>query len=630
MNLPSLQVALIIMAAIAVVAGVVYAERLVEPRYRVPYRIASAIAVAGGFFYGVQRLVPDFGVAVDVIKGVIAGIAALAVFYELRRKAMHRPVAERWKKVVGVALALAAFFAYFNGFRNGYDKGYHRHELYHYYLGAKYFHEMGYDALYRCTVVAQSELGVYTHVDEDTGKSFKIDMGKEVKHPDRKVRNLGQDNLLVPAKRFLENPDECKRGFTSPERWEAFKKDIAFFRAVSGQDYFNKMQGDHGFNPPPVWTIAGKVFSELVPATTKGMQTLAMLDMLLWFGMFAALWWAFGWRVSTVAAIFWGCQSSAPMLWTCGAFLRQDWLFFLVLSVCFVRKRYFALGAAALVYSAMLRIFPGLLVVGWLGVAGWQLVKHKRLTKPQLRMLAGGTLAAAVLIPASIYVCGKDAYPQFYVHTLKVHDQTPLTNHMGLRVLLAQKLPFELRLSDSLAIGVGKDSGRMKYSENKALSDPFDDWKRMRNERYAKLKPVAYAIIALTMALFLYVLRRMKNMWLALCLSQVFVILMSQLTCYYYSFMILSAPIARVKPLRHPVELSLFGFAIVSQVGWRVFRFNDDKYWILTLISLIFCYGLIVVFAPPPFKAWFRERLPFLFPGSAKPAPAKATPQQAQ
>jgi len=47
-----------------------------------------------------------------------------------------------------IALAIICVFvvlAYFNGFRNGYDKAYHRHELYHYYLGAKYFPEMGYD-----------------------------------------------------------------------------------------------------------------------------------------------------------------------------------------------------------------------------------------------------------------------------------------------------------------------------------------------------------------------------------------------------------------------------------------------------------------------------------------------------
>ncbi|MBK8251662.1 MAG: hypothetical protein IPK82_03220 [Polyangiaceae bacterium] len=602
------QIAIFIGVAIAALVILYYADGWVAPNRRALFRIISASALAAGFFYGVQRIIPDFVIAVDVIKGGIALIAAAGVFYEIHREGTGRPIAERWKKFFAITLGVAAVMAYFNGLRNGYDKAYHRHELYHYYLGAKFFPEMGYDGLYRCTVVAQDELGVYTHIDEDTGRSFKIDMGKEVRHPDRKVRNLGKDNLLLPAKHFLENPEECKKHF-SPEKWEAFKKDIGFFRAVSGQDYFNKMQGDHGFNPPPVWTVAGKIFADLAPASTRFMQTLALLDMIYLGLMFWALAWAFGWRVSAVAAIFWGCQSPAPMLWTCGAFLRQDWLFWLVFSVCLIRKKYPALGAAAFVYSALLRIFPGLLVVGWLGVVGWQLWRFKRLTKEQWRMLLGGTLAAGVLISTSVYMCGKDSYPSFYEHTLKVHDQTPLTNHMGLRVMIAQKTPVEIGF---LGIGNTATSGRMKYTEDKNLRDPFDTWKRMRNERYAKYKYVGYAFSALALAFMVYVLRRVKNMWVALCAAQVFVILLSQLTCYYYSYMILSAPMTRIKTLRRPLEIVLFGFCLVSQVTFRSFRFNDDKYWMLTLICLLLNFGTLAALAPRSLWHKLEEKMPFL------------------
>jgi hypothetical protein len=255
-------------------------------------------------------------------------------------------------------------------------------------------------------------------------------------------------------------------------------------------------------------------------------------------------------------------------------------------------------------------------VVGWLGVVFWQLYKHRRLTKPQIRMLAGGVLCAAVLIPASIKVCGKDSYAEFYTHTLKVHDQTPLTNHMGLRVLLAQKIPFEI---PALGIGVGPQSGRMKYTEDNRLSDAFDTWKRMRNDRYALLKPIGYALSALALGFYVYVARRMKNMWLALCAAQVFVILLSQLTCYYYSFMILSAPMTRVKPLRKLFELSLFGFAIVSQFAFQTFRFNDDKYWVLTLLCFVQTFGMLVALAPRSLWEKIRAKLPFLKPAETAP-----------
>lgn len=608
MNLPPFQVALIAAAAVAVVWALAYLDRVIAPHYRAYFRFGAVVLVLAAFFFGVQRLTTDVAIGADIGKGAIAAIAGACVLFEMHRRSIGRPVAERWKMFVGVTLAVASITAYYNGWVNGYHKVYHRHELYHYYLGAKYFPEMGYDGLYKCTVIAQSEMGVYEYKDEDSGRSLRIDMTKEARHPDRKVRNLGDDNLLVSAQRFLEHPEICTSVF-KPERWAEFKSDIAFFRVVSGQDYFNKMQLDHGFNPPPVWTIMGKVFSELHSPTTKYMQFLSTLDLMYLLAMFWALGWAFGWRVSAVAAIFWGCQSPAPMLWTCGAFLRQDYLFFMVLSLCLLKKKYPALAAAALVYSALLRIFPGVLVVGWVAVLFWQLVKHRRPTKEQVRMIIGGVLAAAVLLGVSIKMCGAESYKSFYNHTLKVHDETPLTNHMGLRVLLAQKTPVEF---PALGIGVGKESGRMKYSEDNSQPDPFFTWKKMRNDRYQALKPIGYLVNALTLGLFFWVARRMKSMWIAQSTAGIFLMTLAQLTSYYFAFMIVFAPLTKVKPLQRTLELTLFGFAVISQFAFRSFRFNDDKYWILTLLCMGLGYILILAFAPRTWWDRICAKLPFV------------------
>ena len=618
MKLPPFQIALIVLALAGVIAGLSYADRLIDERRRGLYRVVAVGVVLAGFFFGLQQVLTDHAWAVDVAKAAIAISAAVAVFYEAHRAAIQRPVAEKWKRFVGVALGIAGILAYFNGLRFGYHKYYHRWDQYHYYMGAKYFPELGYDGLYRCAVVAQDELGLHVYTNEDTGRQVKLDMSKEVRHPDKKIRNLGGDNLLKPVKDILEKPEACRDLFTQ-ERWGLFKADVAFFRTSSDKGYWEDMQKDHGFNPPPVWTVAGKLLADAHPASTGYLQFLAALDIFYLMGMFVAIWWAFGWRVFAVAAVFWGCQSSAPFYWTGGAFLRQDWIFFLVLSACLLRKRYFALGAASLVYAGLLRIFPGLVVVGWLGVVFWQLFRHKTLTRPQWRMLAGGVVAAGILIPASVAVCGKDSYKQFYEHTLQVHDHTPLTNHMGLRVLIAQKTPIEI---PALGIGVGKESGRMKYTKDGSLTDPFKIWKDMREERYAKLKPVAYGIILLSLAFFMYVLRRVKNMWMAMSLAQVFVILLSQLTCYYYSFMILGAMLTKAKPLRKHIELTLFGLAIVTQASWR-FYWNDDKYWMLTFWSLVVCYGYLVAFAPSSLWQQIQERAGGLFGGRPKtPSPS--------
>jgi hypothetical protein len=237
------------------------------------------------------------------------------------------------------------------------------------------------------------------------------------------------------------------------------------------------------------------------------------------------------------------------------------------------------------VYAGLLRIFPGLIVVGLFTVAGIYIVRHRRMKKEHQKVLLGGILAAAVLIPTSLFVTKKDCYQQFYKHTLEVHDQTPLTNHMGLRVLVSHNMnPFTTGIS----------SGRMRWTKDGKAMDPFELWKKMRNDRYAKYRYVAYGILAASFAFSVYVLRRVKNLWIAGCLSQIWIILLSQLTCYYYSFLVLTAPLTKVKK---GIEAPLFGLAALSQVVWISLGYNDEKYTALTAISLIFCYGLLCAFA---------------------------------
>lgn len=608
MNALPAQAVLLLVGLAAAGFGLIAADRLLDERHRPPFRYGAFTFVAAAFFYALVRFCPDHYAAVDWTKGAVALTAALAVFYESYRQDRSRPIAEKWKRLVAVTLGVAAILTYFNGLQFGYAKYYHRWDQFHYYMGAKYFPELGYDGLYKCTAVAQDQMGVYTYVEEGTGRPLPLDMSKEVRHPDKKIRDLGGDNLLVSPRPVLDAPEQCLSLF-SPERWRAFQSDVAFFRSTVDKGYWEDMQKDHGFNPPPVWILAGKLLADLHPASTGYQQWLASLDILLLAGMLGAIFWAFGARVFGVAAIFFGCQSAAPHAWTGGSFLRQDWLFFLVLSACLLRKRWFALAGAALMYSTLLRIFPGLCALGIAIVIGWQLIRRRTLTPPQKRTLAGMALAAAVLVPASVAVCGAGSYKAFYEHTLVVHDKTPLTNHMGLRVLVAQKRPFELRAVDlgflgggrvelPFQFGVGPESGRMKYTKDPSLGDPFLVWKTLRNERYAELRWVAYAIILACAAFFAAVLRRIKSLWVALCLAQIFVILLSQLTCYYYTFLILGALLAKVAPVRRSVELILFGLTLLSQVAWHVFTWNDDKYWVLTFLSLAACLLLIGRLAP--------------------------------
>jgi hypothetical protein len=580
------------------------------------YLTYATVAVAvSAATYWIGTFARDVDTAINVLKATLAFTAMSCVYYEIHRAQQHRPVAERWKRFIGVTLGVASIVLYFNGFKIGYKRFWHRHDQYHYYFGAKYFRELGYDGLYKCTVVALDELGKVTDTweqpqqDGTTKKTIiTVDMSAEVRSKDKKIRNLGGDNLLMPAQVALDHPEECKSHF-SPERWTQFKKDIRFFRwsTLDGKDYWDGMQKDHGYNPPPVWTLTGYLIASTHDATEGFMQMLGLIDEAYILAMFVGIYWAFGWRIFSVSAILWGCQSSAPNYWTLGAFLRQDWLFWFVMAACFARKRYFRLAGASMVYAALLRVFPGLAVIGWLVVAGTYLVKHKRMRPEHFRTLQGGVLAAIVLVGASLAIVGRDSYQQFYKHTIEVHDQTPLTNHMGLRVMVAHRLEC---IVPRLPHCQGAESGRMQFTQDPKALDPFETWKKMRLERWAKYKPIGYAIIALSFGLFVAVVRRIKSLWVAQALGQVWIILLSQLTSYYYAFVIIAAPLTR---LRRDLEVALFGFAAVTQFLWLVLGYNDDRYDALTWVTLAFCNFLLLSFAP---KTWFASKT------AAPPAPA--------
>ena len=545
----------------------------------------------GVLFLILRSYIQPYDARANIAKAIVATIAAACVLYEGYRARRNRPVAEGSKRFVGLMLAAVAILCYFNGFKYTYPPYWHHSDLFHYYMGAKYFPELRYDGLYKCTAIAQDQLGTVAWKHETAGQRFRLDMSSEVRSPGKRIRNLGSDNLLVPVAEALEHPEWCTSRF-SPERWNAFKSDVTFFRIAADAQYWEGMQQDHGYNPPPAWTILGSFFSNLRPASVRSMQFLAGLDLMYLAAAFAMIWWAFGWRVFAVAVTFWGCQAAAPASWTAGAFLRQDWFFYLVASACFARKRRFKLAGASIVYAGLLRIFPVLVVLGWLTVAGAFLIRRRRFARAHREALVGGLLAAAVIVPLSVYVAGGGSYREFYAHTLRIHDRTPLTNHMGVPVLIAHEF------------GGTPGSGRMEYTVDEKLADPFEVWKRMRNERHDRFRWLGIAIMAISGGFFVWVVRRVRLLWVAGCLGQVFIVLGAQLTSYYYSFLVLSALLTRG---RRSLEVPLFGFVVLSQLVFWMLPWNDDRYAALTLLSLLLCYGLILAFARPSPPGCFRR-----------------------
>ena len=496
------------------------------------------------------------------IAATIALSLAASGLWMLERRALRLGCAppERRRKAIAITLGALAFLAYFDFFNPNtrYPDYYHRHELYHYYLGAKYSRELGYKRLYACTAIAEVELGFGAHIRQ------------------ARMTDLSGHNLIVPMERSMvfSDPGQCTRHF-SAVRWQAFKADVSWFERHSRGDYWERMRIDHGYNPPPVWTMTGKLFANLAPAGDHFFKLLAALDVALQLGALLLLGWAFGWRIMAVAAVFWGCCGPANFFWTGGAFLRQDWYFDLVAALCLARKRKFALSGAALSWSTLLRVFPVVMFVGAGMCMLCDVLRKRRLVAEYRRFLLGAGLAAGALVGASAWVCGVDAYPAFVDH-IRSHHETQLTNNMGLETILAHDW-----------------QGRMRFTTDERLDDAMQPWKEHHAARLQLLRPVWLLICAAVAGWQLWALQRTRLLWVGMALSVPLLMCVLDLTCYYYVFCVALAPLVR---LRHELAPAYLALAGASQVLLGRFYFIDDRYvaesWLFCAFAACVLYAL--------------------------------------
>jgi hypothetical protein len=518
---------------------------------------------------------------------------ALLLIYEIRARRLRERIPERFRKKIAYVMTGMAFLVYFDFFNPNvrYEEYYHRHEFYHYYLGSKYSKEVGYVRLYECTAIAEIESG----------------RGASVRK--REIRDL-RVNLIKPmeATYVVSDPDQCKKHFT-PERWEAFKKDVDWFYKSAAGSYWEGMLKDHGYNPPPVWTMTGKFFGSFDAAGDTFFKILACIDILFHLGCVVMFGWAFGWRAMAVATVFWGCNAPANFYWTGGAFLRMDWIFLLVASLCLARKRMFLLAGAALTWSALLRVFPGIFVIGWAIIVGFYLLDRirdkaaghgpKRLLDylhPDHRRLIGGCLVAlGVLVPASIMVAGADSYQEFFSHTLKTHKNTPLTNTMGLETMVVHNW-----------------DGRMRFTRDDNLDDPFEGWKKGRLRRFEKMKPVFYGVIGLVALWQMWALRRTKLLWVGMALTVPLVISLTNLTCYYYSLFMVAGALVLARPRLGPALLVTSGVSQIMLYAPYGYYWVDDRFtaqsWLFYSMGILLLFAYSRPFSMERLKAWWNHK----------------------
>jgi hypothetical protein len=483
--------------------------------------------------------------------------ALLVVGLVLRRRGRddaHRRLRD------GLLLALGALggLGWWNFGALSYEAGFgHPLDTYHYYVGAKYFDELGYTRLYACTTVADAESGLREQALE------------------RSIRNL-ETYERESARLILAAPERCKRHFT-PERWDDFKADIAWFRARIPEPLWRGGLADHGYNPSPAWGGIANALIRDGPIGEAHLLSLLLLDPVLLVIAWAVCWRAFGWRATCVALVFWGTNLPGEYLWTGGAFLRQLWLAAMLIGLACLHVRRMGAAGFFLTLSALVRIFPAMTIVA-IGIAAvLAMWRERRLTvaPDHRRFAAGCALAAAILLPLSFANAGGPRAWLDFAENIGFHSGTPFVTNVGAKAILA----FD---SDTRYEAIEHSSQR-----------PNRSWVKARKQTLESRRLLFAALVVAYLALLARAVDRRED-WVAAALGVGAVTVLATMSNYYFAVLL---PFGLLWLRNEGVGAALCALSALSLILGTMIPQLDELYAWISLATLVFVLGATAAFA---------------------------------
>jgi hypothetical protein len=341
----------------------------------------------------------------------------------------------RWMRpacTVGlVACAAAAVLAYarfgegqFRDDATGRPTPVHLWDMSVYFPAAKYFPELGFDGLYLADAAALAE--------NHGAPPGSIRVGGLV------IRDLTTDRLRLA--RELAPDIAAVRARFSPGRWQAFRRDAAYFEGALGTITYLYSLRDHGANATPVWMMFAHLLFRTAPASERWLSLTALIDPLLLLIMFVAIGRTYGTRAALVAVIVWGTTSFSRFGTNlAGSTLRADWMAALGLGAAALRARRPALQAAGgglVALSALLRAFPAIAAAFLIVPSLWALVRKDRADhRRTLAALVGAAVTVLVMVAASGATFSFSRAWGGWAQRMGRYAADPIPNHVGLRTV---------------------------------------------------------------------------------------------------------------------------------------------------------------------------------------------------
>lgn len=302
----------------------------------------------------------------------------------------------------------------------------HFHEFFHYYLGSKYFREVGYLGLYDCTALADVEMASQDGVLPRVGPF---------------IRDLSDVLTDKPTPEALAHcTNELRPRFTDA-RWALFKSDLRELRRLVPDDWWIGAISDAGFNPPPSWVVLSSVVANAIPIRVGHLATYittTSLDVMLLLVSFLALRNAFGFTTAAIAAIYFGSSYLSSYSWIGGAFLRFTWLTCVILSLCAMKKGRWAWAGAFAAGAACDRLFPVAFAIGAMLPLAYSAIREGGDRTPIVRFCAGFAGVTITLLAASTAMFGFTAWRVFVERILR-HGDVYFVMHVGLKKIMTYR-----------------------------------------------------------------------------------------------------------------------------------------------------------------------------------------------
>jgi len=497
--------------------------------------------------------------ASEVIKVYLIGIAmilAVGRWAWLRWFEPRVDATARWTRHILAFLMLAlCFTATLNYGRYGAKLIRDRIDVYdviHYYLGPKYFDELGYFDLYAACIIADDEAGMHFEPAPPTYQHQDID-GYEIR----------------PYKSALARTDEIKGRFED-ERWSSFVHDFTTLqREFYGLEkkYWYQLVNDHGFNGSPAWAGYAAPLVNLVEA--QDVKLICYFDIAVLLVAIGIAWWAFGgW---SAAFLYFFILTTYSTRWPTisWAILRYDYAAALIIATAMVKKGKPLLAGIFAGHTAAMRIFPATFFYGP-GVQGaWQLVRHRKVDKFAVLFFVGAIAWIGALELNFAARFGGEHITQHW---------KGMTDHMAPENLSSRRLGMAIALAY-----------RGEYDE---------PWNFGRIDRVERQEPIRKGLGLVILLALGWALRKSDR---AEAYAMGFIAFFALATASYYYF-IVRAPLILVhavglKKSRHLIALLvLLGIDLFANLGQQYL--NGNRIFIIGWMGwalLAYCIGMIAV-----------------------------------